>query len=79
METSFDPLTTSDTPLAAESSFAASAIAFSALGLFARGLVPDKTPPRAAYKLRRAIPSSDGFNGRRASALEPVKLIPVSN
>ena len=79
METSFEPLTTSDAPLAAESSFAASAIAFSAFGLLARGLEPDITPPRAAYKLRRAMPSSDGLIGRRASALEPVKLIPVSN
>ena len=53
-------------------------MALSALGLLANFLALT-LPPKAWYKFNKAIPSSDGLMAIRASALVPVKLMPVSN
>ena len=78
-ETSFEPLITTDLPLAARSSFATSVTAFSAFGLLTNGLPPVIVPPSAVYKFNNAIPCSEGFKGIRVSAFVPVMVIPASN
>ena len=77
--TSLLPQTTKPLPFALFSSVANKVMAVAAFLLLPSEAPDSVEPVTALYNAIRAGPCSDGLIGIRVSALEPVKLMPLSN